>query len=178
MPTLSGLGRCPVSSGPLRKIQDRGVFPRRLKPASFKLTLSPLSQAWRLGGLRHASPVPFRVSCFTMSLHLPSLLQPNDSSPACTGSWSYWLSPFAHSFLALRGALASTPPALHRRICPRQNTACIVPAGSVMPPGRSLGTSDRRFSSQRQTHIFRISTLRQVRVGPTTALRNSSGSGV
>src|SRR2546423_10660364 len=69
MPSLSGLGRCPVSSGPLRKIQDRGVFSRRLKPASFKLTLSPLSQAWRLGGLRHASPVPFRVSCFTMSLH-------------------------------------------------------------------------------------------------------------
>src|SRR5918998_661253 len=73
--------------------------------------------------------------------------------------------------------LASMPPALHRRICPRQNTACIVPAGSVMPPGRSLCTSDRRFSSLRQTHIFRISTLRQVRVGPTTALRNSSGSG-
>src|SRR5918996_1492183 len=41
--------------------------------------------------------------------------------------------------------LASTPPELHRRICPRQNTACIVPAGSVMPPGRSLCTSDRRF---------------------------------
>src|SRR5918998_476666 len=74
--------------------------------------------------------------------------------------------------------LASTPPALHRRICPRQNTACIVPAGSAMPPGRSLGTSVRRFSSLRQTHIFRISTLWQVRVGPMTALRNSSGSGV
>src|SRR5947208_15024727 len=50
--------------------------------------------------------------------------------------------------------LASTPPVLHHRICPRQNITCIVRAGSAMPPGRSLGTSDRRFSSPRQTYTF------------------------
>src|SRR5256714_5162272 len=70
MPSLSGLGRCPVSSGRLRKVQDRGVFSRRLKPASFKLTLSHLSQAWRLGGLRRrirAMRVAFTVRFITLS---------------------------------------------------------------------------------------------------------------
>src|SRR5205823_14849490 len=57
MPTLSGLGRCPVSSGPLRKIQDRGVFSRRLKPASFKLTLSPLIPSCILKSNSHIGEV-------------------------------------------------------------------------------------------------------------------------
>jgi hypothetical protein len=35
------------------------------------LTMHSLSQARRLGGLQRASPVPFRASCFTSSVHPP-----------------------------------------------------------------------------------------------------------
>jgi len=52
-------------------LRGRGTISRRSKPASFELTVSPLSQAWRLGGLHRASRVPFRSSYFTAGLHLP-----------------------------------------------------------------------------------------------------------
>lgn len=50
----------------------RGHFSRRLKPASLELTMPPLCQARPVGGLRHASPIPFRASCFTAGLHPPA----------------------------------------------------------------------------------------------------------
>src|SRR5262249_12877712 len=37
------------------------------------ITTAPLPKtAWLLGGLCHASPVPFRGSCFTVGLHPPT----------------------------------------------------------------------------------------------------------
>jgi hypothetical protein len=44
---------------------DRERVFRRLKPASFELTMSSLRQAWLLGRLHRTSPVPFRGSSFT-----------------------------------------------------------------------------------------------------------------
>src|SRR5215475_15513642 len=66
--------RCPVSArGPIsglsRILRGRGEVSRRLIPASFGLTLLPLSPAWPLGGLPRAAPVPFRASSFTFLLH-------------------------------------------------------------------------------------------------------------
>src|SRR5262245_62363570 len=67
--------RCPVVLGRnsqlCRLLRDRGLLSRRLKLASFGLTVSPLSQAWPLGGLPRAAPVPFRGSSFTSGLHPP-----------------------------------------------------------------------------------------------------------
>lgn len=70
------LVRSPVSAGAsifqlCRILRDRGAISRRLKLTSFGLTLSPLSQARRLDGLHRVSPVPFRGSSFTSSLHPP-----------------------------------------------------------------------------------------------------------
>src|SRR5437773_3565688 len=55
-----------------RMLRGRGGISRRSKSASFELTVLPLSQAWHLGGLHRASPVPFRSSSFTADLHLPA----------------------------------------------------------------------------------------------------------
>src|SRR2546425_11342416 len=52
-------------------LRGRGGVSRRSKSASFALTLLPLSQAWHLGGLHRAAPVPFRASSFTPGLHPP-----------------------------------------------------------------------------------------------------------
>jgi len=61
-----GCGRCPFMQG-----VEAGVpFPVGLSSLRL-LTKCALSQAWRLGGLHRASPVPFRGSCFTSGLHLP-----------------------------------------------------------------------------------------------------------
>jgi hypothetical protein len=87
----------------------RGGVPvyRRLKPAWFELALSPLRQAWRLGGLHRASPVLFRGSCFTTGLH-PPVATPQRRIACLYKRWSYWVSTrFAHSIHALRGALSA-----------------------------------------------------------------------
>ena len=87
----------------------RGGVPiyRRLKPAWFELALSPLRQAWRLGGLHRASPVPFRGSCFTTGLHPPAAT-PQRRIACLSKRWSYRVSTrFAHSIHALRGALSA-----------------------------------------------------------------------
>src|SRR5215831_15719902 len=74
-PTVAGaVVRCPVSvRGPIsglgRILRGRGEVSRRLNPASFGLTILSLSQAWPLGGLPRAAPVPFRASSFTFLLH-------------------------------------------------------------------------------------------------------------
>jgi hypothetical protein len=46
-----------------------GVVSRRSNFALFELTMLSLSQAWHLGGLHRAAPVPFRASYFTPALH-------------------------------------------------------------------------------------------------------------
>ena len=80
---------------------------RRLKPASFELAMSPLRQAWRLGGLHRASPVPFRGSCFTTGLHPPAAT-PQRRIACLYKRWSYQVSAcFAHSICALRDALSA-----------------------------------------------------------------------
>jgi len=59
-------GCCPLVQG----IEAGGNFPVGL--SSFRvLALWFLSQAWHLGGLHRASPVPFRGSSFTSGLHPP-----------------------------------------------------------------------------------------------------------
>src|SRR5437762_3624434 len=68
--------RCPVypwvHPRSCRMLRGRGGVSRRSKSASFELTMLPLSQAWHLGGLHHAAPVPFRSSSFTAGLHPPA----------------------------------------------------------------------------------------------------------
>src|SRR5262245_7783967 len=54
-----------------RVLRGRGHFSRRSKPALCVLTVLSLSQAWPLGGLHRAAPVPFRVSSFTPGQHRP-----------------------------------------------------------------------------------------------------------
>jgi len=54
-----------------RLLRGRGHFSRRAKPALCVLTLLSLSQAWPLGGLQRAAPVPFRASSFTPGQHRP-----------------------------------------------------------------------------------------------------------
>src|SRR5947209_6998198 len=58
-----------------RILRGRGHFSRRSKPALCVLTILSLSQAWPLGGLHRAAPVPFRGSSFTSGLH------PLDATP-------------------------------------------------------------------------------------------------
>jgi hypothetical protein len=59
-------GCCPIVQG----VEAGGNFPVGL--SSFRvLALWFLSQAWHLGGLHRASPVPFRGSYFTSGLHPP-----------------------------------------------------------------------------------------------------------
>jgi hypothetical protein len=59
-------GCCPIVQG----VEAGGNFPVGL--SSFRvLALWFLSQAWHLGGLHRASPVPFRGSSFTPGLHPP-----------------------------------------------------------------------------------------------------------
>ena len=60
-----------------------GIFPVGLTPLRL-LTILPLSQAWHLGGLHRASPVPFRGSYFTPAC-IHRTLRPNDLLPACIG---------------------------------------------------------------------------------------------
>jgi hypothetical protein len=60
------------------KFWDRGVVPRRLKSASFALTMRSFSQAGHLGGLPRASPVPFRGMLLTRT-ERPASLSPNGS---------------------------------------------------------------------------------------------------
>jgi hypothetical protein len=71
--TAIGCGRCPVDlvryARYARYNVAGGTISRRLNPASFELTLRPLSQARPLGGLHRASPVPFRASYFTPRVH-------------------------------------------------------------------------------------------------------------
>ena|SRR5918992_2485765 len=56
-----------VSQTRLCKIfRGRGDLSRRLNPASFALTVRPLSQARPVDGLHRVSPVPFRGSYFTL----------------------------------------------------------------------------------------------------------------
>jgi hypothetical protein len=67
--------RCPVYSlgatpGVGKLLRDRGAISRRSKPASFGLAILLLSQPRPLGGLPRASPIAFRVSYFTPTLHL------------------------------------------------------------------------------------------------------------
>jgi hypothetical protein len=78
-----GCGCCPIVQG----IETGAAFPVGLSFLRL-LTVCILSQAGHLGGLHRASPVPFRGSYFTDSLH-PLPLRPNGSSPACTGEGDF-----------------------------------------------------------------------------------------
>src|SRR5262249_7385796 len=66
---------------------------RRLKPASLALALLPLCQAWHLGGLRRASPVPFRASSVTNGFHPPAATAQRHAG-RLYGRQSYGLAPF------------------------------------------------------------------------------------
>ena len=81
----------------------------RLKPASFELTMPFLSQAWPLGGLHRASPLPFRASYFTSGLHPPDATAQRLIAYLYK-RWSYRSSSFTHSIFALRSAHRSFPP--------------------------------------------------------------------
>jgi len=61
-----GCSRCPIRQG----LETGGRFPVGLLPFRL-LIMGFLSQAWRLGGLPRASPVPFRASYFTPGVHPP-----------------------------------------------------------------------------------------------------------
>ena len=99
-------GRYPTS---MQNITRQGGVSRGLKSAWFELTISPLSQARPIGGLHRAAPLPFRSSYFTIGLHPPmATLQ---RLKACLYRLrSERPKPFAHSILALRGALPSRAP--------------------------------------------------------------------
>src|SRR5258708_5183414 len=71
---------------------DRGPISRRLKSASFVLTVRPLYQAGPVGGLCRASPVPFRASCLTTGI-IPGSFRPNDTPTAWTASGATGLRP-------------------------------------------------------------------------------------
>ena len=94
-----------------RVCRVRGQLSRRLNPASRALTIASLSQAWRLGGLPRAAPVPFRGSSFT-SPSLWSGYAPTTHRLSGTGSRVTVYQRFTHSNHELRGAL---PPAAPNR---------------------------------------------------------------
>ena len=138
----------------------RGGVPiyRRLKPAWFELALSPLRQAWRLGGLHRASPVPFRGSCFTTGLHLPAAT-PQRRIACLYKRWSYRVSTrFAHSICALRGArrvgtgrLASLSRCL--------TTSALLAVMQVSPspsPNRTCDFHRIRLSLRRSLSVFAL----------------------
>jgi hypothetical protein len=74
-----------LSGLPLQPAEEEVTFYRRLKPASFELTVPSLSQAWLLGSLRlpHQYLSGAAVSP-AACIHRP--LRPNNSEPACPGS--------------------------------------------------------------------------------------------
>jgi hypothetical protein len=87
-PRASSQLRRVVAYSVLRPAGDGGYLSRRSKPASFGLTMQPLSQAPPLGRLRRASRLPFRGSCFTNGDH-PPRLRPNGSRLPVQ-AWRYW----------------------------------------------------------------------------------------
>ena len=115
MPTLSGrrpvdpgLGRPPDEALPLSGwADDYGTgdhLARGCKAASFGLAMLLLRQAWRLGGLPRALPVPFRGSYFTAGLHPPTAT-PQRRPAGLYQRGGYWAAcPFAHSSVTLRDA--------------------------------------------------------------------------
>src|SRR5262245_40450079 len=83
LPTYAALWR-PALTGTRPAGEGVDLY-RRLKSASFELTMRPLSQDWRLGGLR---PPHQYLSGAAVSppACIHRQLRPNDSAPACTGS--------------------------------------------------------------------------------------------
>jgi hypothetical protein len=68
----------------LQPTGDGASLCRRLKSASFELTMQPLSQAWRLGSLR----LPHQYlsgAAISPSACIHGQLRSNDSTPACPG---------------------------------------------------------------------------------------------
>jgi hypothetical protein len=138
--------RCPVYSlgatpGVGKLLRDRGAISRRSKPASFGLAILLLSQPRPLGGLPRASPIAFRVSYFTPTLHLVGattqrliarLAQAMEFSTHCIG--------------ALRGAPASLHPLA---ATPQGLIACLYRRRGF-PPITSL-----RFVAHRSVHTSR-----------------------
>jgi hypothetical protein len=115
-----GCGRCPFMQG-----VEAGVpFPVGLSSLRL-LTKCALSQAWRLGGLHRASPVPFRGSCFTSGLHLP------DATPQGLIACLY----------KRRGFPPITSLRLVAHSCPRTTVAhgCRSPSRRCAPRGRQSG---------------------------------------
>ena len=102
-----------------------GTISRRSKLALFGLTMLPLSQAWPLGGLHRASPVPFRGSYFTPGLHPPDAT-PQRLIAYLYRQWSFPLIPslrfVAHPrpLLLHRGRLRRPLPPLSPRRRPRR----------------------------------------------------------
>jgi hypothetical protein len=97
----SAYGCCPLVQG----LEAGGSFPVGLSSLRC-LALGSLSQAWHLGGLHHAAPVPFRGSSFT------SGLPPPDATPQRLSACLIQALGFSiHSIDALRGALGFIPHA-------------------------------------------------------------------
>jgi hypothetical protein len=95
----SEYGCCPFVQG----LEAGGNFPVGLSSLRL-LALWSLSQAWHLGGLHRASPVPFRGSSFTSGLHPP------DATPQGLSTCLIQVLGFSiHSINALRGALGFIP---------------------------------------------------------------------
>jgi hypothetical protein len=70
-----------------------------------------LCQAWHLGGLYRASPVPFRASYFTASEHPLEATAQRHADRLCDQQ-NYGLAPFVHSFNTLRDAPWFVPPSV------------------------------------------------------------------
>src|SRR5215475_188204 len=133
--------RCPVSArGPIsglsRILRGRGEVSRRLIPASFGLTLLPLSPAWPLGGLPRAAPVPFRASSFTFPLH-PGNATAQRLIASLYKRWSFPLIP-SQCFVAHPPRLRGGEPARRRtqRVFPRGLPTPSAPCGR---PSRQCG---------------------------------------
>src|SRR5438067_9689045 len=98
------LASAKISSWLSKILRDRGIVSRRLKLVLFELTMLSLSQARRLGGLLRASPIPFRGSYFTSSLH-PLDATPQRLTAYLYRLWSFPLIPstrlVAHPYLNL-----------------------------------------------------------------------------
>src|SRR5919109_3403749 len=98
----SEYGCCPIVQG----VEAGGNFPVGISSLRV-LAMWSLSQAWHLGGLHRAAPVPFRGSSFTSGLHPP------DATPQGLSACPIQALGFSiHSIDALRGALGFIP---HRR---------------------------------------------------------------
>jgi hypothetical protein len=157
--------RCPVYSlgatpGVGKLLRDRGAISRRSKPASFGLAILLLSQPRPLGGLPRASPIAFRVSYFTPTLHLVGattqrliarLAQAMEFSTHCIG--------------ALRGA----PTSLHLLAAtPQRLAASLIEAAGVSlhrisAPRGALGISSHSITelhgARGRRHRFRPSPV-------------------